>query len=41
MQLPIKLLESLQGVEGFDKQAFESVHESAEQVTSIRVNPLE
>ena len=40
MQLPQKLLESLAGIEGFDKEAFERVHESGEQVTSIRVNPL-
>jgi len=40
VQLPKKLLESLEGVKGFDKQAFEKVHESVEQVTSIRINPL-
>jgi 16S rRNA C967 or C1407 C5-methylase (RsmB/RsmF family)/NOL1/NOP2/fmu family ribosome biogenesis protein len=37
--LPEKFLESLQGIEGFDKDAFVKVHESDEQVTSVRVNP--
>jgi 16S rRNA C967 or C1407 C5-methylase (RsmB/RsmF family)/NOL1/NOP2/fmu family ribosome biogenesis protein len=40
VQLPGKLLQSLEGIEGFDKEAFEKVHESGEQVTSIRINPL-
>ena len=40
MQLPKLLLLSLKGVEGFDKEAFEKVHASGEQVTSIRINPL-
>ena len=40
MQLPIELLRSLEGVEGFDKEAFVSVHESEERVTSIRTNPF-
>ncbi|MBK5269551.1 MAG: RsmB/NOP family class I SAM-dependent RNA methyltransferase, partial [Bacteroidia bacterium] len=39
MQLPIPLLDSLQSVKGFDKEAFEKVHESGEQITSIRINP--
>ena len=39
MQLPEKLLNSLANVEGFDRDAFEKVHASGEQVTSIRVNP--
>src|SRR5689334_4032804 len=39
MQLPEKLLASLKGIEGFDREAFEQVHESGEQVTSVRVNP--
>ena len=30
------LLNSLESVKGFDKEAFEKVHESGEQVTSIR-----
>src|SRR4030095_2232042 len=39
MQLPQKLLESLELVKGFDRKAFERVHASDEQVTSIRINP--
>jgi 16S rRNA C967 or C1407 C5-methylase (RsmB/RsmF family)/NOL1/NOP2/fmu family ribosome biogenesis protein len=38
-KLPEKFLESLEGIEGFDKEAFINVHESGEQVTSIRINP--
>src|SRR5262245_24126110 len=38
-QLPEKLLRSLQGIKGFDRDAFERVHASGEQITSIRVNP--
>jgi 16S rRNA C967 or C1407 C5-methylase (RsmB/RsmF family)/NOL1/NOP2/fmu family ribosome biogenesis protein len=38
-KLPEKFLESLKGIEGFDKDAFVKVHESGEQITSIRVNP--
>ena len=40
MQLPKLLLDSLESVKGFDKQAFEKVHASGEQVTSIRINPI-
>jgi 16S rRNA C967 or C1407 C5-methylase (RsmB/RsmF family)/NOL1/NOP2/fmu family ribosome biogenesis protein len=40
VHLPEKLLESLQEIKGFDKEAFEKVHQSGEQVTSIRINPL-
>ena len=40
MQLPKSLLSSLKGLEGFDKEAFEKVHASGEQITSIRINPL-
>ena len=40
MQLPQKLLTSLEGIEGFNKDAFEKVHQSGERVTSIRINPL-
>ena len=40
MQLPEKLVASLEGIEGFDREAFERVHESGGQVTSIRINPL-
>jgi len=37
--LPGALLNSLQGLPGFDKEAFEKVHQSGEQITSIRFNP--
>lgn len=40
MQLPNKLLESLEGIKGFDKEAFEKVHADENQITSIRFNPL-
>ncbi len=39
MQLPGKLLQSLEGMDGFDKEAFEKVHSSGQQVTSVRINP--
>jgi 16S rRNA C967 or C1407 C5-methylase (RsmB/RsmF family)/NOL1/NOP2/fmu family ribosome biogenesis protein len=38
--LPQQLLDSLINVKGFDKEAFEKVHASGEQITSIRVNPF-
>ncbi|HEY6954128.1 MAG TPA: RsmB/NOP family class I SAM-dependent RNA methyltransferase, partial [Flavisolibacter sp.] len=37
--LPPKFLESLGGIEGFNKEAFLEVHDSGEQITSIRINP--
>jgi len=37
--LPIALLNSLEGVTGFDRQPFEDVHASGNQVVSIRLNP--
>ena len=40
MQLPEQLLKSLESVKGFDREAFDRVHQSGEQVTSIRLNPL-
>jgi 16S rRNA C967 or C1407 C5-methylase (RsmB/RsmF family)/NOL1/NOP2/fmu family ribosome biogenesis protein len=40
VQLPTLLLNSLTGVRGFDKEAFEKVHASGEQITSIRINPF-
>jgi 16S rRNA C967 or C1407 C5-methylase (RsmB/RsmF family)/NOL1/NOP2/fmu family ribosome biogenesis protein len=40
VHLPDKLLQSLDGIKGFDKEAFEKVHVSGEQVTSIRINPF-
>lgn len=39
MQLPEKLIQSLAGIKGFDKNAFEAVHAGGEQVTSVRFNP--
>ncbi len=39
MQLPEQLLKSLESVKGFDKEAFDKVHQSGEQVTSVRFNP--
>jgi 16S rRNA C967 or C1407 C5-methylase (RsmB/RsmF family)/NOL1/NOP2/fmu family ribosome biogenesis protein len=39
MPLPEKLLLSLKNMKGFDQKAFEEVHASSEQLTSIRVNP--
>ncbi|MEP6747657.1 MAG: RNA methyltransferase [Bacteroidota bacterium] len=39
MTLPKQFLASLQDVPGFDEKAFTAVHESGEQVTSIRINP--
>lgn len=40
MQLPAALLNSLQGLKGFDKESFEEVHSSGDQITSIRLNPF-
>ncbi len=37
--LPAELIESLKGIKGFDEEAFKAVHQSGEQVTSIRFNP--
>ncbi|MES2004192.1 MAG: RNA methyltransferase [Bacteroidota bacterium] len=39
MLLPPSLLQSLEAVPGFDRESFEAIHASGEQVTSIRVNP--
>ena len=39
MQLPESLINSLSGTKGFDKKAFEEIHLSGEQITSIRINP--
>jgi 16S rRNA C967 or C1407 C5-methylase (RsmB/RsmF family) len=36
--LPQRLIESLKSVKGFDEAAFRQVHNSGEQVTSIRLN---
>lgn len=39
MNLPAALIQSLTGVTGFDRENFEQVHLSGEQVTSVRINP--
>ncbi|MGV3656356.1 MAG: methyltransferase RsmF C-terminal domain-like protein [Chitinophagaceae bacterium] len=39
MQLPQALIKDLEGVKGFDKEAFIAVHQSEVQVTSVRLNP--
>lgn len=38
-QLPKELVDSLEHVKGFDRKAFEAVHESGEQIVSVRLNP--
>lgn len=37
--LPKELLGSLENVPGYDREAFEAVHQAQKQVTSIRINP--
>lgn len=39
VQLPSQLIASLGNVKGFDRESFEKIHASGEQVTSIRLNP--
>lgn len=39
MKLPEAFLQSLEGVAGFERDAFVAVHEGEEGVTSIRINP--
>ena len=39
MTLPAAFLQSLQGIQGFSPETFEQVHQSGEQVTSVRLNP--
>lgn len=39
MDLPPALLQSLQNVKGFNQEAFIQVHQSGQQITSIRLNP--
>ncbi len=39
MRLPESLIDSLENVPGFNRQTFLEVHESGEQLTSIRINP--
>jgi 16S rRNA C967 or C1407 C5-methylase (RsmB/RsmF family)/NOL1/NOP2/fmu family ribosome biogenesis protein len=40
VQLPEAFLNSMTGIKGFDKEAFEKVHASGELITSIRLNPF-
>lgn len=40
MTIPQELLKSLNDIEGFDQKAFQEVHASGEQITSIRINPM-
>lgn len=39
MEIPVSLIDSLQNIKGFDKEAFLAVHLSGKQNTSIRLNP--
>jgi 16S rRNA C967 or C1407 C5-methylase (RsmB/RsmF family)/NOL1/NOP2/fmu family ribosome biogenesis protein len=39
LSLPPSLVRSLDKIPGFDKEAFEKVHASGEQITSVRLNP--
>ncbi|MGQ0738482.1 MAG: methyltransferase RsmF C-terminal domain-like protein [Bacteroidota bacterium] len=39
MKLPLSFLQSIEGLYGYNRQAFEKIHASANQITSIRVNP--
>lgn len=39
MKLPDSLMNSLNNTKGFNREAFEAVHTSGEQITSIRINP--
>ena len=40
MLLPADLLSSLEAVKGFSLAPFQAVHQSGEQITSIRLNPF-
>ena len=40
MQLPPSLIQSLQSTPGFDETAFIQTHQSGQQITSIRLNPI-
>jgi NOL1/NOP2/sun family putative RNA methylase len=40
LRLPGTFINSIKDIEGFDEKAFESVHHSGQQVTSIRLNPV-
>jgi 16S rRNA C967 or C1407 C5-methylase (RsmB/RsmF family)/NOL1/NOP2/fmu family ribosome biogenesis protein len=39
MILPASFLQSLEGIPGYDQDAFEEVHKTGKQVTSLRINP--
>jgi 16S rRNA C967 or C1407 C5-methylase (RsmB/RsmF family)/NOL1/NOP2/fmu family ribosome biogenesis protein len=39
LAVPNSLLEALENVKGFNRTAFEKIHQDGEQVTSIRLNP--
>lgn len=39
MNLPKSFIDSLAGVEGFERESFEAVHKTGEQITSIRLHP--
>jgi 16S rRNA C967 or C1407 C5-methylase (RsmB/RsmF family)/NOL1/NOP2/fmu family ribosome biogenesis protein len=39
-RLPEQLLNSLEGLDGFERRAFEEAHESANRITSLRLNPF-
>lgn len=39
MKLPPSFIESLAGIKGFNKESFEAVHQTGEQITSIRLHP--
>ena len=39
MNLPTALIQSLQNVKGFNEDAFKAVHQSGDQITSVRFNP--
>lgn len=40
MRLPGTFINSIKNAKGFDLESFEKVHQSGEQVTSIRINPV-
>jgi NOL1/NOP2/sun family putative RNA methylase len=40
LQLPPSFINSIKNTRGFSQKAFELVHQSGEQITSIRINPL-
>jgi len=40
LQLPEFFIQSIHNVKGFSKEAFEEVHASGKQVTSVRINPF-